>query len=417
MTSTLLRPRPGQPAPPQSGPRLLADQPDLRAHLDRLGSPPHLGAGLIELVGRAGLTGRGGAGFPTARKLEAVASRRGRKVVVANGTEGEPLSHKDKTLLVRSPHLVLDGLDLAAAAVGAGRRIICIERGSPEVYSAIRHALAERRDDGVEVVLTPHRYLSGQESALVDLVDGGPGRPTLSRPFEQGVAGRPTLVDNVETLAHVALIARFGPDWYRQAGTPSDPGTALVTVGGAVGHAGVYEVPYGTSVSRLLRHAGSVEPRGVLMGGYYGRWIPGQAVEKVSLDRAALAAHGAGVGCGVIAVIGEDSCAVAELARVAAWYAASSAGQCGACTWGLRDLAGATQAVHAGGSGPTATADIRRWSAMIAGRGACRLPDGAIAFLQSGIDVFAAEVADHHSGRCTRPDRRLLPVPTPEPWR
>lgn len=338
-------------------------------------------------------------------------------MVVANGTEGEPLSQKDKTLMLRSPHLVLDGLDAAAAAVGAYRRIICIERGNPSVYAAMRTAAAERRDDSIEIVLTPHRYITGQETALVDFIDGGGGRPTLNRPFERGVAGLPTLVDNVETLAHLALIDRFGPQWYRGVGTESDPGTTLVTVGGAVRKPGVYEVPMGTRLKRLLVDAGSAAPRGLLIGGYFGRWLPGSAVEQLTLDREGLGRFGAGLGCGVITVMGERACAVAELARVAAWYAGSSAGQCGACTWGLKDLAVATGAVNAGTPDPAAPADIRRWSAMVKGRGACRLPDGAAAFLESGLEVFASEVAEHQSGGCPRQDRQLLPVPRPEAWR
>ncbi|MDE3204618.1 MAG: proton-conducting membrane transporter, partial [Acidobacteriota bacterium] len=198
------------------------------------------------MTARAGLTGRGGAGFPTHRKLEAVAARRGPRVVVANGTEGEPLSAKDKTLMIQAPHLVLDGLDLAAQAVGASRRVICIERGNQAVYAAVRVALAERRDESVEVVVTPRRYVTGQEAALVDFIDGGPGRPTSQRPFERGVGGRPTLVDNVETLAHLALIARFGPEWFRQVGSHASPGSALITVGGRVDRPGVFEVAMGT---------------------------------------------------------------------------------------------------------------------------------------------------------------------------
>lgn len=400
-----------------SMPRLLGGPPDLAGHLRRLGPVPPLGGQLITVAEQAGLTGRGGAGFPTSRKLAAVAAGRGRKVVVANGTEGEPMSAKDKTLLVRSPHLVLDGLDAAARAVGAGRRIICIERGNRDVYAAVRAALAERNDPDAEIVLTPHRYITGQEAALVDFIDGGPGRPTLKRPFERGVGGRPTLVDNVETLAHLALIARFGPAWYRSTGTPAQPGTALVTVGGAVAHAGVYEVAHGTPLGGLLDHAGAHRPKGVLIGGYFGRWLPGSAATGLTLDKDGLASQGAALGCGVIAVVDHDTCAVAELARVAEWYAASSAGQCGACTWGLRDLAAAAEAVRANSPDPAVPADIRRWTTMVRGRGACRLPDGAAGFLESGMDVFADEIAEHQSGRCRRGDRRLLPVPSPEAWR
>jgi NADH:ubiquinone oxidoreductase subunit F (NADH-binding) len=397
-------------------PRLLGPDPGLSAHIDRLGPLPRRSSEVIDLVEQSGLRGRGGAGFPTARKMRAVLDGPAERVVVANGTEGEPMSAKDKTLLLRSPHLVLDGVDTAAWAVGATRRIVCIERGNREVRDAVLRALAERRDTGVEVVLTPRRYVSGQETALCDLIDGGPGRPTLSRPFESGVGGRPTLLDNAETLAQLALIARFGAAWYRSVGTEDDPGTALVTVGGAVARPGVYEVAHGTPLSSLLEHTGAPAPRAVLVGGYYGRWLGPSDTVGLELERSSLNSRGASLGCGVIAVIDDRSCAVAELARVAAWYAASSAGQCGACTWGLRDLASATSAVSAGSPDPAALSDIRRWSGMVRGRGGCRLPDGAATFLESGIDVFAEEIAEHRAGRCRRIDHHHLPTPEPEAW-
>jgi NADH:ubiquinone oxidoreductase subunit F (NADH-binding) len=395
---------------------LLDGPPDLASHLHRFGPAPARGRHLIAMAAAAGLTGRGGAGFPTARKLEAVATRRGPKLVIGNGTEGEPLSAKDKTLMVQAPHLVLDGLDAAADAVGASRRIICIERGNPPIYRALRAALHERNDTRTEIVATPRRYISGQETALVDYLNGGPGRPTLDRPSERGVGGRPSLVDNVETLAQLALVSRFGPEWYRSAGTPDDPGSTLVTVEGAVLRPGVYEIPKGLPLTDLFGHVGARRPRAVLVGGYFGRWLDASAVESVQLDRTSLGRYGATLGSGVIAVLDDSCCAVAELARVAAWYAASSAGQCGACTWGLRDLSTATAAVYAGNPDGAAVADIGRWSEMVKGRGACRLPDGAVAFLQSGISVFADEITDHQRGTCGRADHGVLLVPRPEEW-
>ncbi|HET9690062.1 MAG TPA: NADH-ubiquinone oxidoreductase-F iron-sulfur binding region domain-containing protein [Acidimicrobiales bacterium] len=396
---------------PRTVAQLLAPAPDLATHLAVHGPTPAIGTALIPAAHAADVRGRGGAGFPTARKLAAVAAAAaGRRatVVVANGTEGEPLSGKDKALLTLSPHLVLDGLDAAAGAVGATRRIVCIERGNRAVGAAVAAALAERGDPGVEVVTTPRRYVAGQETALVDLIDGGAGRPTLRRPSERGVGGRATLVDNVETLAHLALVARHGPE----VALP-----ALVTVGGAVTRPGVQEVATGEPLAAVLDRAGARRPRAVLVGGYSGRWVPAATALRLRLDPASLAAAGTGMGCGAIAVVDDDSCAVVELARVAEWFARSSAGQCGACTWGLRDMADATGAVHAGTRAPAAPADIRRWAAMVRGRGACKLPDGAAGFLGSGIDVFAEEAAEHQAGRCRRADAGLLPVPTPEAFR
>lgn len=395
MTTTLT-------APPRS--RLLDGTLDLAAHRARFPRAV-TGPALIRAAHDAGLLGRGGAAFPTARKLASVAgapTRRGR-VAVANGTEGEPLSSKDKVLLSRSPHLVLDGLCLAAGAVGADRKVLCVEDGNPGVEAIVRQAIAARPDDAIELFVTPRRYVSGQETALVGLLDGGDGRPTLGRPSERGV-----LVDNVETLAQLALIAHHGPEWYRKAGTADDPGSALLTVGGAVGRPGVYEVPFGRPVEEVLADAFAAPARGVLVGGYSGRWVTGSEALQMRVDRT--------VGCGVLAVLGDEACAVDEVARVASWYAASSAGQCGACTWGLQDLAAAAGSVDRGGPDPKAPADVRRWADMVRGRGACRLPDGAARFLESAFDVFAEEVAEHQAGRCRRRRAGLLPTPSPEAW-
>ena len=397
-------------------PRLLSAAPDLTSHLARFGPLRAPAAQVLENLAAAGLKGRGGAGFPTARKIATVASTGVRAVVVANGTEGEPLSMKDKVLLTSSPHLVLDGLALAADLVGATRRVVCIESGNPTVEVAVRRALLERGEEGVEVFASPRRYVSGQENALVDLINGGPGKPTLGRPFERGVDGLPTLVDNVETLAHLALIARYGAHWYREVGTAEDPGSTLVTISGSVGQPGVYEVAHGWRLEDVLAHVGAHRPRAVLLGGYYGRWANSQEIKTLRLDAGSLRRPGLSLGCGVIAVLDYETCAIAEAARVAAWFAANSAGQCGACTWGLRDLAHGTANLASDHPDSTGPARLLRWAQMIDRRGACGLPDGAVGFLRSAFEVFADEIHEHLAGSCARTQRNLLPTPMPEPW-
>jgi len=189
---------------------------DLAAHLARYGPLP-AGRELIAEVEASGLQGRGGAGFPTARKLAAVAGGRGRAIVVANGVEGEPISGKDRTLLRQVPHLVLDGVALAAAAVGARRAIVAVGAGAQREREILARALAERRHARLErlqlsLEAVPQRFVAGEETALVGWLDGRAAAPTFTppRPFERGVGGAPTLVQNAETLAHVALIARHG---------------------------------------------------------------------------------------------------------------------------------------------------------------------------------------------------------------
>ena len=414
--------------------RLLPRRPAARLvdHLARLGSPPSSGRELIGEVERAGLRGRGGAGFPTAIKMEAVRSRGARgirsraPIVVANGTEGEPLSAKDKTLLVHAPHLVLDGMVAAAQAVGADEAVVCVERNATPVVRAVERAIDERRGrpDAVtlRVAATPARYVVGEETALVNWLNGGDAMPTFAppRPFERGADRRPTLVDNVETLAHTALIARFGAQWWRSTGTASDPGTMLVTLHG-VARPGVYEVALGSPMSHVLRNAGVHDVSGVLVGGYFGTWLTPRQAAMVTLSGDDLKAMGAGLGCGAIAVLTGDTCPVAELARVTRWLASQSAGQCGACAHGLPAIAGAVEYMANGSDrGASAEAAARRWLDMVVGRGACKLPDGAVRFVSSGFTVFAEHIAEHRArGRCPALDApAVLPVPRPEEsWR
>jgi NADH:ubiquinone oxidoreductase subunit F (NADH-binding) len=350
--------------------------------------------------------------------MAAVASRRGPAIVVANGTEGEPLSDKDRALLICNPHLVLDGVVAAASAIGATRAVIAIERGRAATVAAVKEAMAERPRMGppLEVVQTPNRYVAGQETALVRWINGGDARPVFgSRPYEKGVDGRPTLVDNVETLAHIGLIARFGASWFRRFGTADEPGTFLVTVTGGVARPGVYELPVGAPLTGLLGQAGAHPLQALLLGGYFGTWAAGDEIADVTLSAAGLAPIGARLGCGVVVAIPHDVCAWAEVATVAKWYAAHSAGQCGPCLFGLADIAGAVNRILDGD--PEAEATAGRWADMVKGRGACQFPDGAAGFVSSAVRVFRQEIADHRLGRCHRPYGGHLPAPGPGSWR
>ncbi len=427
MTLTLPQPHsrstPGAGPPPGDVlPRLLSApaSPSRAGHVAHFGEmafPPDL----IAEVRRAGLRGRGGAAFPTAVKMDAVAAAashgRRRPVVVANGTESEPVSAKDRTLLAVQPHLVLDGMEAAAHAVGATRALLCV-KDRPGVHHAdLDRALAERPvgPATIEVVRMPARYLSGEETALINWIDHRRALPTLSRPrpAERGVGRQPTLVDNVETLANLALIARYGAPWWASIGTDGDPGTMLVTVSGAVRRPGVREVAMGAALTSVLRDAGADRGPGVLVGGYFGTWLtPGQ-VASARLSGAGLAPFGAGVGCGALVVLPDDVCPLVEVARVAGWLAGQSAGQCGPCRHGLPAIAGALGELATGAGGTPAAEDTRRWSAMVRGRGACKLPDGAAQFVVSALEAFGPHVEQHHRyGPCAAVGARpVLPTP------
>ena len=379
---------------------------------------------LIELVERSALHGHGGAGFPVATKLAAVARGRRPRVVVANGSEGEPASRKDETLLAGTPHLVLDGLVLAAQALDARDAIIAVERTRTLALHAVKLAVSERAaagEDGVSirVVPVPGRYVAGEESALVHLINGGEAKPTTvpPRPFERGVNGRPTLIQNVETLAHLALIGRHGADWFRTLGPSEEPGSALVTLGGAVARPAVYEVALGSRFESLIAAAGGeTEPvAAYLIGGYFGTWVRRDALTAGRLSTTHLREVSASLGAGVIMALPATACGLTETARVMQYLADETAGQCGPCVHGLRSLSDRMHEIARTQTTPKMRKDLERWSSMIVGRGGCRLPDGAVRFLHSAQIAFADEFDVHQRGRCraTRHEP-VLPIPARE---
>jgi NADH:ubiquinone oxidoreductase subunit F (NADH-binding) len=384
---------------------------DLPLESHRLSRDAHGKAAVIEELRGSGLTGRGGAAFPLARKLASVAAGRDRPVVVVNACEGEPASEKDRLLLERLPHLVIDGALTCARTVDSDRIIFAIDANHPTARWAVEAALAERSDTGrrglaAEVLEIPAGYVSGQESAIVNHLNGGRAVPTAAPPmvFERGVGRRPTLVSNAETLGHVALIVRHGADWFRELGTPTEPGSLLVTLGGAVAEPGVFEIEPGAPLDWLLSAAGgTLEPaRAFLFGGYGGGWVDAGDAADLEIAGRPLRELGASLGPGVIVALPESACPVAETARVAAWLESQSARQCGPCVHGLAAIAGALHSIAAGAPEPDVLTRLTRWAGLVTGRGACGHPDGAARFVASSLRVFAAEFADHAAhGPCT----------------
>ncbi|MBV9098699.1 MAG: hypothetical protein JO079_11645 [Frankiaceae bacterium] len=410
----------------------VGDSDDLYgAHVETWGPLPPASAlpaaAVIDTVEASGLLGRGGAGFPAGRKMRTVAAGASRRpVVVANGAEGEPASGKDGLLLTRVPHLVLDGVQLAARAVGADEAHLAVHRGSAAA-GVVRAALARRgKSDSVRVHLheIPSRYVASEETALVHYLNGGEARPTFTppRPFEQGVGRRPTLVNNVETLAHVGAIARRGVEWFREVGDPDEPGTLLVSISADGIARRVAEVPTGTTIGAVAERAG-VDRKGagaVLVGGYFGSWLPAAYAWQLPLTHRAMQSAGAALGAGVVAVLPPSSCGVAETARVMGYLAAHNAGQCGPCLNGLPAIATALTRLASGGWDERGWPALERWLAVVPGRGACRHPDGAVRFASTALAVFAEDVEQHRSGSpcAAAANPAWLPAPRPmDAWR
>lgn len=384
------------------------DGPSFASHRTRHGDlqlPP--ASRLLQEIEAAGLVGRGGAGFPTGRKMRTVAAG-SRPVVVGNGCEGEPGSAKDELLMTLSPHLVLDGLYAATHAIGATEIHLALHRGSPAVAS-MRMAVAERRERrAVQLALVPPNYVSSEESALVRFLNGGDAKPSFTppRPFESGVHGRPTLINNVETLAQVALIARYGAAWFRGMGDPDEPGTQLLTLSGprkstGTWHRTVLEAPTGTTVKVAFEYAGlDVEAcQAVLVGGYFGAWLPVELAAHLPLTQREMRSRGGALGAGILIGLPRRSCGVLETARVANYLAGQNAGQCGPCLNGLPAIARAMATLAHGPWDDRTMGHLDRWLTVVPGRGACRHPDGAVRFVMSALTTFDADVEDHRAGR------------------
>ncbi|MFE7746676.1 NADH-ubiquinone oxidoreductase-F iron-sulfur binding region domain-containing protein [Nocardia sp. NPDC057455] len=393
-------------------PRLLrvSDEGEDLAAYRKAGGYRPLGSvdAVLEEVRRSGLLGRGGAAFPIAIKLTGVrdAGRRGNEtVVVANGEEGEPASVKDKWLMRHRPHLVLDGVRLAAGIVGARRAYVyCSDQESAHRVDA---ALTELDGAGIggvaiELVTVDPAYVAGEETAAIRAINGGPAKPSDKppRPFEQGVDGLPTVVGNVETLAHLPFVQRHGAATFRAVGTESSPGTFLATVTGGGRPPALYELPHGTRFTDLLALHG-VAPekvRGALMGGYFAGMVD-RAVLAATLDHESIRALGSGLGCGAISLLTVE-CPVAVAAAVLSYFDRENAGQCGSCFNGTAAMAAATTALR---DGVATTADIerlQRWSVVLRGRGACGTLDGAANVAATLLARFATEVGAHLDRRC-----------------
>lgn len=372
-------------------PRLLATRtPDV---------PPRDREWLVEAAQRVRLLGRGGAAFPVATKLAAVG--KGARVVV-NGSEGEPASWKDRALMRQHPDLVVAGAALVGRALRSPQIVIAVNDATSA--AALRAAVRRCGDERIEVRHVEHRFVGGEISALINGLNRRTPVPDGVRvlPHERGLGGRPTYASNVETFAHLALLAALGPERYATTGSAGEPGTSLVTLHGTERGAAVLEVPHGIDLSRLVgEHRGPI-----LIGGYHGAWT---ARTDLVVERPALRAAGIGWGAGVVAVLPERTCPVGEIARVAQWLADQSARQCGPCTFGLPTIAADLQRIVAGGHADRG--ELSRRIGQVTGRGACHHPTGATGFIASGLTAFDADVRAHLAGRpCGRTTHGVLPL-------
>ena len=388
-----------------SGPRLLAGAttwPTLAQHRTVWPRTPVVkGQGLLDVLSHAAIRGRGGAAFPFARKVATALESGRRRAVVVNAAEGEPGSAKDSALLTSAPHLVLDGAEAVARALGV-RTIHLVVPGERRLVGDAAAAAISERDGRIDYVMheTTGGFVGGQARAVVELIEGRPNLPVTAWQPEaiSGIKGRPTLLSNAETYAQAAAALVLGPAGYAQVGTPQEPGTTLLTVAGDTPRAAVLEVPHGTPLTHALAMAGfGTGP--LLVGGYHGAWVTAQEVERRLVLAADLRDAGASLGAGVLLPVAEGACPVTVTSAIVTYLAGQSAGRCGPCRFGLPALARATAMLGRGGV-VRAAARIEQLAQTVEGRGACAHPDGTARLVRSLLRTFPGEVAAHAAGFC-----------------
>jgi len=367
-----------------------------------------LGHEVLDTVAAAGLVGHGGAGFPTATKLRGLVGVK-EAVVVLNGAEREPGTLKDRYLLAHRPGLLLDGLQHILNVTSASEAVITVDEESVVEYDTMATALDEAREAGffqnvtVRMQRVPTRYVAGEETALISVLAGGPPLPRMRPPLpsESGLNGRPTLVQNAETVAQVALALQLGADEFRSVGTPDTPGTGIFSVGPFGGPYEVVERPYGYPLQALLSDLGLLDDaRAVLVGGYAGGLLSTDAGLDVALAPNALAERGASLGTKAVHVIGRQQCPVGVVAGIVGFFGDESAQQCPPCARGLPDSARMLRALEDGTADQAMLDELGHFMATLHDRGICRLPDGAARMTQSLLSAFSDDVAAHLENGC-----------------
>ena len=379
---------------------------------------------IIEEVRRSGLRGRGGAGFPTGIKWRTVREDPcPTKYFVCNAAEGEPGTFKDRWLLRMNPYQVVEGVAIAAHAVGAKQAYIAIKAGFEQEIVRLRGAMDEMMSRDligpvpVELIAGPDEYLFGEEKALLEVIEGNDPLPRIVPPWMEGLfrttdSPNPTGVNNVETLANVPHILREGADWFRSFGTEDSPGTMLFTLCGDVGHPGVYELPMGFSLRELIYTVGGGPPEGrelkaVFPGASTTVISPEQLDTPLAFD--AMRAVGTGLGSGGFMVYDDSACIVRATLAFSRFLYIESCAQCPACKHGTGAITALLERIDSGGGSEDDVETILARALTVTDAQRCALPTGETLIAQSAVQVFGAEFAEHFGRGCPLP--RDLPVP------
>ena len=396
-------------------------------------------AATVDVLLASGLRGRGGGGFPTGRKWAGIASQtEARRYVVCNGAEGEPGTFKDRALLRANPYQVVEGLIIAAFAVGAEETFVCLKRGFDREREAVTRAVQEFQAAGicadckVTMVAGPDEYLFGEEKAMLEVIEGKPPLPRWFPPYEHGLFAtapqlgweatprsgdrggpNPTLVNNVETLANVPHILALGADWFRSMGTQASPGTIVATVVGDVVAPDVGEVELGTSLRTVIDAVGSGLPAGrdvkAVFSGVANPVVTAAQLD-VTVSYEGFESIGSGMGAAGFIVYDDTTCMVDAAYRLSRFLSIESCGQCPPCKIGSGEITRHLEQLETGGGGEDDLRLIVHWLERVTDGRRCYLAVEEQQMVNSVLQAFPEEFVEHvELGRCPRP--RRLPIP------
>ncbi len=380
---------------------------------------------LIKQISDAGLRGRGGAAFPTGKKWSLTRECAEQPhYLVLNGGEDEPGSKKDRLLMENLPHLVIEGVVIAAYAIGAAKAYLYVNARYDAAMQSIAEALTEAKaagywgenilgsDTGLDIEITkaPHNYVAGEDTAALEVIEGKQPQPREKPPFpvSVGLYGKPTSVNNVETLANVGPIILRGADWYRSFGTSESPGTMIFSLNDEVNRPGIYELPFGTPLQYLIEECGGGLKQGkrikaIMPAAPSSAFLP---TEKIAtpLDHNSMREAGASLGCGVVRLISEGTCIVEEVVKISEFFAAECCGQCPACRMETNTLTLLLKKVQQGEGGAPILEQFGKVLDFNRGKGFCNLIGMPGPPIESALRLFPEDFNAHlETGRCPAP--------------
>ncbi len=377
---------------------------------------------VIKIVSDAGLRGRGGAGFPTGKKWAfARECPEQPHYLVLNGGEDEPGSRKDRMLMEHLPHLVIEGVILSAYAIGAQKAYLYINANYEAAIKSITDALAEAKSAGywgdnvvgsnfnldIELTPAPHNYVAGEDTAALEVIEGKKPWPRQKPPFPVtvGLFGKPTSVNNVETLANVTPIILRGAQWYRKFGTPDSPGTMIFSLNDDVKRPGIYELPFGTPLRYLIEECGGgikggKKTKAIMPAAPSSAFLPPDKIDT-PLDPNSMREAGSALGCGVVRLFSEGTCMVEEILKISEFFTVESCGQCPACRMETNTLTALLKKVQQGQGGAPILEQFSKVLAFNKGKGFCNLIAMPGPPIESALKLFPADFEAHlATGKC-----------------